>query len=726
MISRIKLDNIAAYGDDVELIPQKINYIFGGNGTGKTSISKLLHTVSLDECSSERVEWNSSTKEKILVFNRFFIKDNFEAAKSLDGVFTLGEDTIKYQQEITELEERIANSEHQIETYNKSLENLSKNKSEKTSEIEEKCWSLKLKYGGQFPRVFEGYMNSKSKFAQKIMSMITSDYSGDGLSLDELRKNYEVTFISEQVIIPLLPEFDMHFVNALSDDSLIGESIIGSSHGQIGELIKRLNSADWVKGGIHFAHEANGICPYCQQPLSQTLQNEIEEYFDESYKNKCALLVEYLNKHKRFLTYLRDYRSSIPQNTTALNYEQLQDQFDSLITIAERNILTIEKKIDNPSQSYSLLSFTEYVNDIKGTIKNINDSITSINRIVSDKNSKEHCKDSIWMFCALEISSELTQIQRVINGMEVGIKNIKKNISELSTQKQSWQSEIHEIESHISSVKPTVKAINELLAGFGFDGFKLEENNLKSGTYRIVRPDGTEAKDTLSEGEYNFISFLYFYHLCFGSTKMDDISREKIVVIDDPISSLDSNVLFIVSSLTKDILRRCKEGRDHIAQAFVLTHNAYFYKEVTYWGSREQLSSQVFSFYVIRKKQNTSYITQYDTNPIRNTYESMWDDIKNPRASTTTICNTMRRILEHYFNIVGGMNYDKCIDCFTGQERIICKSLISFVNDGSHSIFDDYTMFVTDESLDVYLRVFELIFKEMGHSEHYSMMMKRE
>ncbi len=63
-----------------------------------------------------------------------------------------------------------------------------------------------------------------------------------------------------------------------------------------------------------------------------------------------------------------------------------------------------------------------------------------------------------------------------------------------------------------------------------------------------MRQDGTVA-DKLSEGERNFIAFLYFYHLVRGSLTDSDVSKDKIVVIDDPVLSMDSSVLFIVSTL---------------------------------------------------------------------------------------------------------------------------------------------------------------------------------
>lgn len=725
MISKMKLHNIGTYSMPIEIYPHKINYFFGGNGTGKTSISKLLNGVEKSDEASSAVEWEDSSREKILVFNRFFIRDNLEKEKDLHGIFTLGEETIKHQKEIDDLKQKIASKEHLIETNTQTEKNLTLDIAEIWSSIEEKCWGMKIKYGKTFQSAFEGYLSSKLKFANQMIKVATEGQASQvSLSMDELQQEYNTAFSAVSDIIPMLSEFNTDYLASLSDTALVEESVIGSTHSQVGELITKLKAGDWVKGGIRFAQQSNGICPYCQQPMADSVQKDIEDYFDESYKKKCTLLEKYKEAYSSFLKYLREYRYAIPDNTETINYSPLQDHIDMLITIAERNAMVVEKKIDNPSQQYTLQSMDEYVLDIQKKIRSINQEITAINKIISDKDAKTNCKSKVWAMCATEIIGEIQQMLKKYNGKKKGLDNVRLQNEQLTARIADWTSDISAIESKISSVKPTVAAINTLLANFGFDGFKLEENTQKSGSYKIVRPDGTDAKDTLSEGEYNFISFLYFYHLCFGSTNKGEINKKKVIVIDDPISSLDSNVLFIVSSLTKDILRKCKDDKANITQVFILTHNAYFHKEVTYWGSREELSEGIVSYYVIRKQDNVSSIDKHKKNPIRSTYESMWDDLKEPRTSVNTLCNTMRRILEHYFNVIGGLNYDKCIDSFEGQDRLICKALISFINDGSHSIFDDYSMVTTNESVDVYTRVFERIFEKMGHIEHYKMMMK--
>lgn len=83
-------------------------------------------------------------------------------------------------------------------------------------------------------------------------------------------------------------------------------------------------------------------------------------------------------------------------------------------------------------------------------------------------------------------------------------------------------------------------------------------------TYEVIRPDGSIA-EKLSEGERNFIAFLYFYHLVRGSFSDKEV-KDKIVVIDDPVSSMDSSALLIVSALVREMVEICLNNTDYLNQ----------------------------------------------------------------------------------------------------------------------------------------------------------------
>jgi AAA domain len=83
----------------------------------------------------------------------------------------------------------------------------------------------------------------------------------------------------------------------------------------------------------------------------------------------------------------------------------------------------------------------------------------------------------------------------------------------------------------------------------------------------------------------------------------------------------------------------------------------------------------------------------------------------------------LRRILEGYFKILGGIDEKKACASFDGAERIVCRSLFSWTHDGSHSIHDDLYTSLDDQTVERYLQVFQRIFVTLGHEAHYNMMM---
>lgn len=157
---------------------------------------------------------------------------------------------------------------------------------------------------------------------------------------------------------------------------------------------------------------------------------------------------------------------------------------------------------------------------------------------------------------------------------------------------------------------------------------------------------------------------------------------------------------------------------------FVLTNNVYFHKEVTFNPDRRNkgaMREEPFGF--VRKSDLVSKIEKHNTTPIKTSYHLLWSEVRRTDRSNLTIQNTLRRILENYFKILGGIDPDEICGMFEGKEKLICKSLFSWVNDGSHFAYDDLYVSIENSIVEPYLKVFQEIFKKSGHLSHYRMMM---
>jgi wobble nucleotide-excising tRNase len=180
----------------------------------------------------------------------------------------------------------------------------------------------------------------------------------------------------------------------------------------------------------------------------------------------------------------------------------------------------------------------------------------------------------------------------------------------------------------------------------------------------------------------------------------------------------------MVSSLIRGLISDVKNNKNStVKQIFILTHNTYFYKEVSYRKDHKNQSKDE-TFWIVRKNNNISKVLGYEYNPIKTSYEFLWDEIKEKNKAT--IQNTLRRILENYFNFQGKNLHDLAENFENEEEQNICKSLISWIHDGSHHILDDFHVDNSHETIDRYLFVFKDIFEKTGHIEHYKMMTGEE
>ena len=310
---------------------------------------------------------------------------------------------------------------------------------------------------------------------------------------------------------------------------------------------------------------------------------------------------------------------------------------------------------------------SSYLQNLNELAEQINQKIRQNNAILADIPAKqEECCTMVWTLMATVCQADITIFQS-------DDARIKSEISKLNGEQEQAVTDIAALTEEIAQLnKQTVNttaakdSINALIKSSGFQGFSLKEKPGTQYVYQLVREDGTVAKG-LSEGERHFIAFLYFYHMVMGSQSDEGRMKDKIVVIDDPVSSMDSSALFTVASLVREMIAVCynnyelteEEGvDDHIKQLFCLTHNPFFFKEVIY---NRIASYECVSVFEIRKRENNHSVIEkceqdsprvgdgkINRNPVVNTYEALWKEYRTSE-DPVALMNVSRRILEYYF-----------------------------------------------------------------------------
>lgn len=283
-------------------------------------------------------------------------------------------------------------------------------------------------------------------------------------------------------------------------------------------------------------------------------------------------------------------------------------------------------------------------------------------------------------------------------------------------------------EKDLYSVEPSIDYMNELLEDHGYYGFRLRTSPGQPYFYQIQRADGTLASESLSEGEATIITFLYFHQLVESSGSNYGMKTRKVVVIDDPISSLDYDAIDLVSSLTNELIAKARSRKEEdqwMEQMIVLTHNATFHQSLSVRQPRKNTH-----YWKLYKKTDHSMVNAYqEENPVRSDYGTLWLRLKDAynRNSSMEMPNLMRRIVETYFVDYGQYEKKKL---FSGEyvtrmeDKRSMVSLAKWFDEGSHGVKDNLHAGNEEKMCEKYMNKLKKMFEVMGHGAHYEMMMR--
>ncbi len=265
----------------------------------------------------------------------------------------------------------------------------------------------------------------------------------------------------------------------------------------------------------------------------------------------------------------------------------------------------------------------------------------------------------------------------------------------------------------ISSTHKGCQEINVALRTFlGRDELQFEVE--KEG-YVLMR--GRKLAGNISEGEKTAIGFVHFViHL--KDQGFDPATG--IIVIDDPVSSLDSNSIFQAFAFLKNSVKDAK-------QVFVMTHNFDFLRLLINWIKN---SRQPFGFYMIKnaysaERGRTACIDTLDK--LLERHESEYHYLfkllytfqsDGTLESVYNIPNIARKVLDTFlmFRVPSSeSNYLKMETLKSHFDENKLTAIYKFTNDQSHITgkgFDPSLVAETQKNVRYLLEMIETVFPE--------------
>lgn len=720
MISKIVLNRVASYKKEAVLdTDKKVNLLYGLNGTGKSTFSEFLYDQTgarFSQCSIEGLEENDT----VLVYNQKFVQDTFYEPEGIHGIFTLSKGNADAQKVI---DTTSAEVKKLTEQKRKIEEKKTKNEQKHLGEIEEykkQVWKIKTEYTGG-DRVLEfcldGLKGNKDTLFKHIISLEKPegelDYSVDDLKKEAQQLQGEAQ--SRQLLSKVLIN-----VEDIEQSELLSKVIVGNKNSSVASLIETLGNSDWVNTGIKYVHidGEKGVCPFCQQKtITQNFLEQINAYFDESYNRDKSQIEQMISRYDAEIKKATDFFNAIKDDSfLEKNKAEIESLSANLISVLEHNLNTLREKAKTPSIQVSLQPINEIIESINSIIKNANNEITLYNQRIADiKGSKSKIRDSFWCLMRKEYNSVIELYAANEKAYEQSVKNAQKELQTKTSEINTNTALIEENRKKTVNIDEAVENIKNGLIDIGITDFTIEKYSEEEALYRLKREDLDEdVFKTLSEGEKMVISFLYFIELCKGESTPEKASNKKIVVIDDPISSLSHIYVFNIGRLIHNEFLRTKK----YDQLFILTHSLYFFYELTNTNHKERKETQ--KLFRICKNTESSYFEDMKYEDIQNDYQAYWHIIKDEKQSPALIANCMRNVMEYFFNFVEKQDFAQVFQRPELQENRY-MAFNRYMNRESHSkgqnIFD-----IKEFNYDSFREAFKKVFETEGYIDHYNKM----
>lgn len=612
----------------------KVNILFGNNGSGKTTFSNILYLLSkhckdkqtlfdeLTESDSEvEIETASgkislkniiASELDIYVFNSKFVSDsvyngNTSNIDSFSNEIKLTNEKInlidkeldivlkrstKINGWIKEIQNKLdviwkyLADDFQSKVSNARLTNV---KPEITYKVEGDIFKLK----SELSKLYWNYDN-------------VSKQSGTIARLTAIKERLS-TLTEIQIDFEKLKDLLEHPINLSAKNNLkerINKYQQQSEEKKVQNQVGDVN--DWFKKGgrlLFLSKDIDNHCPLCNTDLSDNIDSILQEYTSH-YSEAIIKLFDFLDNLINHIQKLKnlDFSSANSEISAdivetiklydihANNFEF--DKNEELISSLERLLLKLKEKKTAPDSVVKLDNndaglIKQYQEILRKFIKDTQEAIDKEIKALKGKNIEEivkEIKEKIRQITSVELNQQENNIfeskRRTNSEIASTCQIIANNLKQSSEQLQTLRSE------ELSKLNAESKFVNIYLKHFGIYHFIIDRDKSKSKDNITITFTETGRKKSkfgfsLSEGEKTALAFAYF----ISKLRVEKIEGSKeefentIIVIDDPISSLDDNRVFQTSNLIDSFLFFNKDNpAKQPKQVFILSHNLVFIK----------------------------------------------------------------------------------------------------------------------------------------------------
>lgn len=710
---------------------KRYNLIYGGNGSGKTTLANLFDALQAGnaerypnleytiEIETGRLQQGVAYERNVRVFNQDYIANNIQILHGkAKPIFILGEDNKKLADEIEKDEQSLREKQARLR---KVAEEKEAQKDRIGRHFTDIARIISSNTSGEATRRYNKN-NAETAFntLNEKQLLEATDIEKNSLTLRQL----ELESV-EELTIPKLKSDDEEIDLADHLTTLSTKGKLFCSQTVASVTIERLKQNEdistWVEAGLSLHQEHKSTkCEYCTSAIPEQRINELAQHFNEADKQLKTSIDSLLTELSGVSTMIQ----AITPVDKANFYKELQSEYGICVeayTTEKASVLgaiatfsTVleakKSKTTDPvvlDEALSLEPFCTLVNKVNAVAKKHNTKTESFKneKTLAQERLEKHYLSSIYddvKGLQADVQVKAEEILTLKSGKpeenETGITDLTARIAENKSKISSSHKACQEINDNLK----TFLGRNEIVFGVEDEGY-------------VIKRNGVVVED-LSEGEKTAIAFVYFtVHLRDQEFNIG----EGIIVVDDPVSSLDSSSLYQAFAFLKNAVKDAH-------QVFLFTHNYDFLKLLLNWLNYRPLRPKR-SLYMLRShyvdSQRAIEIVELDKllQDHESEYHYLVKRIYKFRGdgsieSVYDIPNLARKVLDTFlmFRVPNNQSqYEKLngLDFDENKKTAIYK----FTNDQSHMTgkgFDPSLVEETQKNVKHLLEMMEAVFPE--------------
>lgn len=724
---------------------KKRNIIFGRNGTGKSTLCKLIKE-------------QYSDKYGVHIFTGF---DDLVVDNKMDAL-VLGKETKEAKENIERIERQLTKlykQKEDLKKIEKSLmwdelyeeEDIEKHiLYKKSEELENRVSKQKIKLDGfcrnqassiknKYPQItglnyninsFKDDIPRSKVLSETVLKENKLKYSEETKSI--IGDNYSFPLFNFKEYLERINEILEHAVQTVV---------------VIEELKDNAEKKNFAKQGLEL-HKAGDKCSFCGSVVEEERINKVKSLVSseevEIFQMQIEEEIKRVNENIKAIQEIRvidnnDFYSIYQDEINEINSE-IESKREIAEAFFESLKKVLEKKQSNLFQPLDKLKLAvpeEFLN-----LENLVSQIVEKHNQYTEKldSIKDEAKEKLRLHYVAESLLKKEEYRKCWRGFEVEdayLNQLEEELENVNNEvkeeiKKIWGSKepltegtlyyieykVSELENHkniiIENTKSTyefVRILNEKLKSAGKTNLELDLVTDENGLEHYKIKDGNRHRpiDRISTGEKNIIAFLYFMER-LGDVEKNH-NKNKIIVFDDPMNSNDDAMQYLIITELQKLYNNDypdKFNADQDDYFICLTHNAHFYLNLP-----NRMGRMRYDRFGLYRLENSEVIRVNSMEEdFKTHYESLWIELKAIYQNNliNTMLNVMRRIVETYtkFNRINEKDF------YEGKEEHY-----KLFNVNSHSIDDLSAEFIGKEDRDVLLNMFRDLFEENNAITHF-------